>query len=93
VCVAEDGLPLYSWPCAPAWDATASGQPRCGLHAFAVPLTAHDRRVPPIPSLNSLTRRHAAAASLLFWEVYNPFGHSRTRVMLTIHNLDNTGAP
>ena len=35
---------------------------------------------------------HAAVAALLFWEVYNQFGSWRTRIMLTIHNMDNTGA-
>ncbi|KAG2494247.1 hypothetical protein HYH03_007602 [Edaphochlamys debaryana] len=43
------------------------------------------------PHVLQLHDWHAAAASLLYWDVYNPSGASRTRVMLTIHNMDNTG--
>ncbi|GIM11576.1 hypothetical protein Vretimale_15059 [Volvox reticuliferus] len=44
------------------------------------------------PHILQLHDWHAAAAALLFWEVYNPGAtSSRTRVMLTIHNMDNTG--
>lgn len=32
-----------------------------------------------------------AAASMLYWEVYSQLGLYRPRVVLTIHNLDNTG--
>ncbi|PNW71709.1 hypothetical protein CHLRE_16g665800v5 [Chlamydomonas reinhardtii] len=43
------------------------------------------------PHVLQLHDWHAAAASMLYWDVYNPNGFSRTRLMLTIHNLDNTG--
>ncbi len=43
------------------------------------------------PHVLQLHDWHAAAASMLYWDVYNPNGYQRTRVMLTIHNLDNTG--
>ena len=41
--------------------------------------------------LSWLVRRHAAAAAMLYWECYNSIGLWRPRLMLTIHNLDNTG--
>lgn len=31
------------------------------------------------------------AAALLYWEVYNPAGLWRPRVVLTVHNMDNSG--
>ncbi|GLC45319.1 hypothetical protein PLESTB_000309300 [Pleodorina starrii] len=44
------------------------------------------------PHVLQLHDWHSAAAALLFWEAYNPgAAWSRTRVMLTIHNMDNTG--
>lgn len=34
---------------------------------------------------------HAAAVPLIYWEAYHGDGLWRPRMVLTIHNLDNTG--
>jgi len=43
------------------------------------------------PHVLQLHDWHAAAAALLYWAVYHETGLWRPRVVLTIHNLDNTG--
>ena len=43
------------------------------------------------PHILQLHDWHAAAASLLYWECYHNEGLWRPRLMLTIHNLENTG--
>ncbi|EFJ39907.1 hypothetical protein VOLCADRAFT_108446 [Volvox carteri f. nagariensis] len=44
------------------------------------------------PNILQLHDWHAAAAAMLYWEVYNNgASYSRTRIVLTIHNMDNTG--
>ncbi|KAK3279313.1 hypothetical protein CYMTET_12794, partial [Cymbomonas tetramitiformis] len=34
---------------------------------------------------------HTAATGMLYWDVYNPMGLWRPQLVMTIHNLDNTG--
>jgi glycogen synthase len=43
------------------------------------------------PHVLQLHDWHAAAAALLYWECYHSDGLWKPRVMLTIHNLENTG--
>jgi hypothetical protein len=43
------------------------------------------------PHILHLHEWQTAAVSLLYWEVYSALGLYRPRVVLTIHNLDNTG--
>lgn len=43
------------------------------------------------PHVLQLHDWHAAAVSMLYWERYNNEGLWRPRVVLTIHNMDNTG--
>jgi starch synthase len=43
------------------------------------------------PHILHLHEWQTAAASMLYWEVYSQMGLYRPRVVLTIHNLDNTG--
>lgn len=43
------------------------------------------------PSILQLHDWHAAAAALLYWECYHHSGLYKPRVMLTIHNFDNSG--
>jgi len=34
---------------------------------------------------------HTAVAPVLYWDVYSPLGLNQSKVVLTIHNMDNTG--
>ena len=43
------------------------------------------------PHILQLHDWHAAAAALLFWECYHGAGLWRPRMVLTIHNMENTG--
>lgn len=43
------------------------------------------------PHILHLHEWQTAAVSMLYWEVYSQLGLYRPRVVLTIHNLDNTG--
>lgn len=43
------------------------------------------------PHILQLHDWHAAAAALLYWECYHGAGLWRPRVVLTIHNMENTG--
>ena len=43
------------------------------------------------PHILQLHDWHAAAASMLYWQCYHNEGLWRPRIMLTIHNMDNTG--
>ncbi|KAF8055587.1 SS4 [Scenedesmus sp. PABB004] len=43
------------------------------------------------PHVMHLHEWQTAAVSMLYWEVYSQLGLYRPRVVLTIHNLDNTG--
>jgi hypothetical protein len=43
------------------------------------------------PHILHLHEWQTCAAALLYWEVYSALGLYRPRVVLTIHNLDNTG--
>uniref|UniRef100_A0A7R9YVB8 Starch synthase, chloroplastic/amyloplastic n=1 Tax=Chlamydomonas euryale TaxID=1486919 RepID=A0A7R9YVB8_9CHLO len=43
------------------------------------------------PDVLQLHDWHAAATALLYWECYHNEGLSKPKVMLTIHNLENTG--
>jgi starch synthase len=43
------------------------------------------------PHVLHLHEWQTAAVSMLYWEVYSQLGLYRPRVVLTIHNLDNTG--
>ena len=43
------------------------------------------------PTILQLHDWHAAAAALLYWEAYHHAGLYKPRVMLTIHNFDNSG--
>jgi starch synthase len=43
------------------------------------------------PHILQLHDWHAAAASMLYWQCYHDEGLWRPRIMLTIHNMDNTG--
>eukprot|EP00878_Enallax_costatus_P007835 GHUV01008200.1.p1 GENE.GHUV01008200.1~~GHUV01008200.1.p1 ORF type:complete len:443 (+),score=115.21 GHUV01008200.1:311-1639(+) len=43
------------------------------------------------PHVMHLHEWQTAAAAMLYWEVYSQLGLYRPRVVLTVHNLDNTG--
>lgn len=43
------------------------------------------------PHILHLHEWQTSAAAMLYWEVYSQLGLYRPRVVLTIHNLDNTG--
>lgn len=43
------------------------------------------------PHVLQLHDWHAAPAALIYWEAYAQHGLWRPRLVLTIHNLDNTG--
>ncbi|KAI8463844.1 MAG: soluble starch synthase [Monoraphidium minutum] len=43
------------------------------------------------PDVLHLHEWQTCAAAMLFWEVYHPSGLHKPRVVLTIHNMDNTG--
>ncbi|GFR45977.1 hypothetical protein Agub_g7449, partial [Astrephomene gubernaculifera] len=43
------------------------------------------------PHILQLHDWHTAAAAMLYWQEYDSGGAGRTRVVLTIHNMENTG--
>eukprot|EP00967_Tisochrysis_lutea_P093609 scaffold135571_cov22-Tisochrysis_lutea.AAC.1 len=52
----------------------------------------HHKLVGTLASMRKVHDWHAAAASMLYWEAYNKTGGLwRPRMVMTIHNLDNSG--
>lgn len=43
------------------------------------------------PDIIQLHDWHAAGAAMMYWDVYAPQGLAKPRIVLTIHNMDNSG--
>lgn len=79
--------PILAYACAHTCTYALLGALMCGRRASLEFLKSSGMQ----PHIIQLHDWHAAAAAMLHWEVTHGEGLWRPRLVLTIHNLDNTG--